>query len=234
MYPRIEPYREKIISRHIRQVQDDPSLVLYYPFIDPTSSIVQDYSGKGNHGTRYGTTAMEINGKTALSFDGIDDYIEISKTITSPNITFISWFMRTGPGDAGVLRLCTEAKSPFSFEFGVGKDSFPGKLVFYLAFIDETSTGWVDTGYDVENDVWYFTAISWNGIVKTYVNRNIIYSDDTWTGKTLNSGPIRIGGTGSTSGHFDGLIALPRIYNRTVSPAEIKNIYEMERDIFGV
>ena len=55
----------------------ESGLVAHYPFIGGST---EDFSGNGNHGTRYGatkTTDRFGNSDCAYSFDGVDDYIQI-------------------------------------------------------------------------------------------------------------------------------------------------------------
>ena len=52
-------------------------LVLYLPFDEGKGDIVKDISGNGNDGTIYGARWVDGKFGKALSFDGIDDYVEL-------------------------------------------------------------------------------------------------------------------------------------------------------------
>jgi len=242
MYPRIEPQQERIISKHIKQVQDDPSLVLYFPFIDPTSSIVQDYSGKRNHGTRYGTTATEINGKTALSFDGVDDYMEIdtkSGIPVYPNGVFsiVMWIKAPPQNNCKIYSEGYSENSNPIYVLSTSNTS-PYKKI-RLVVRDDDGTILLDKIFinDVFDDKWHLiTFRDNNGSVDLYVD-SLFDDSASYTRGTLTLNRAGFGALlyGTTEISFlNGIIVFPRIYNRALSPAEIKNIYETERDIFGV
>jgi len=51
--------------------------VLWLDFLEPKGNTVYDKSGYGNHGTVYGATRVRTLGRYGLSFDGVDDYVNI-------------------------------------------------------------------------------------------------------------------------------------------------------------
>ncbi|MBC8469419.1 MAG: LamG domain-containing protein [Planctomycetes bacterium] len=70
-----------------------PSLVSYWNFDEASGSIAYD-SANGNHGTIYGATRTGGVVGGALSFDGVDDYVEVAYDITLddyPPFTVKAW-----------------------------------------------------------------------------------------------------------------------------------------------
>jgi hypothetical protein len=59
------------------QAQSDDGLVAEWHFDEGEGSVLKDSSGNGNDGVIYG--AIWVDGKYggALSFDGVDDYVEV-------------------------------------------------------------------------------------------------------------------------------------------------------------
>jgi len=51
--------------------------VLWLDFLEPKGDTVYDKSGYDNHGTIYGATRVGALGRYGLSFDGVDDYVEV-------------------------------------------------------------------------------------------------------------------------------------------------------------
>jgi hypothetical protein len=63
-------------------------------FNEGTSSIAYDSSGNHNHGTIYGANWIAGISETALSFDGLKDYVEVPNSLglnITGNISFEAW-----------------------------------------------------------------------------------------------------------------------------------------------
>ena len=74
-------------------------LVGHWSFDEGNGNVVYDYSGNDNTGNIYGATWVEGVLGGALSFDGVDDYIEISNTPefnSFTQITTSSWVYING------------------------------------------------------------------------------------------------------------------------------------------
>jgi len=77
----------------------DEGLVLWYQFNDvPETSVITDSSGNGHNGTLYGG-ATQVDGveNKALSFNGIDSYINMGtdEGLQPSDITVSFWYKRT-------------------------------------------------------------------------------------------------------------------------------------------
>jgi len=60
------------------KVARNQGLVLYLPFMEGTGSSVHDLSKYHNNGTITGATWTQLpSGIWVLSFDGVDDYVEV-------------------------------------------------------------------------------------------------------------------------------------------------------------
>ena len=59
------------------QAQSDDGLVAEWHFDEGSGSVVEDSSGNGNDGVIYGATWVDGKYGNALSFDGVDDNLEV-------------------------------------------------------------------------------------------------------------------------------------------------------------
>ena len=205
----------------------DPSTCVgMWSFDESAGDVANDSSGNDNDGQLFGNPGRVDGqfGKKCFEFDGVDDYVEISGITTPSIITFVCWFKRLGLGSGGVPRLHSRGDGPWSLEFGVGNTHAPlkDKLGFYLAFTDGSAAGWTEA-FDVENDVWYHAAVSWDGDwVHVYVDGTEVHSEEIGGGKTLNQGISRIGYAAGAD-YFEGLIDEVAIYNVALSADDIKS-----------
>jgi hypothetical protein len=167
-----------------------------------------------------------VDGKVAkaLEFDGSDDYVEVSDISTPPILTFACWFKKTGSGNGGVPRLHSRGTSPWSLEFGIGNTHQPNQLEFYLAFTDGSTTNWT-AFFEPEEEVWYHTAISYDGTwVRTYVDGEEFYSSKDWADKEINQGISRIGGHAPGGDCFQGVIDEVILFDVALSEDDIRSL----------
>ena len=66
------------------------------PCLGPTGLTLRDWSGYGNHGTLTNMTSGSawsvVGGKFALTFDGVNDYVESAQKLSSvPEVTAAAW-----------------------------------------------------------------------------------------------------------------------------------------------
>jgi hypothetical protein len=101
------------------------SLVAYWSFDELANDIIYDYSQNTNHATNYGATLVPGIIGNALSFDGTDDFVRISKDGKGPPTIFSTlgkgsisvWFkaenIPTNYGIAPILYYGTEQQCDF-------------------------------------------------------------------------------------------------------------------------
>ena len=172
----------------------------YWNFNDGQGSVLTDLSGNGNNGTIYGATWEEVisgctdpyaenynenasindgsceypeNGDYALSFDGVDDYVTISRHGFIPSDTDfkveVSFLSSTSGQTQGII------------ENGYGVDNgyrlskyYDDKLYFHCA-----NNFTVITDYTFSENEWYDLQIERIGDnVNFYVNEELIYNFD--------------------------------------------------------
>ena len=184
------------------------------------SGIIVDYSGEENNGTSHGGVTYKVDGKfnTALSFDGSDDYIDVTSSDFYYNdaITVEAWIkLDKVTGVQGISTSGEEAGQPH-WLFQV-KDN---KLRLYVKNAYYTSNTVLSTG------VWYFVAFSGtqSGGGKFYLNGDNDGNIPAWS--TGSSGAhCSIGKSGGRN-YFSGLIDEVAIYNRALSASEVLEHYK--------
>lgn len=175
-------------------------------------------SVSGNNGTVTGATLTSgiING--AYSFNGTSNYITLASTInlnSNANWTVILWAKTID--DNGTF-LSNSSGGPVYSRFGIAG----GKIEYY-----HYNGGWLTkTGnITVNTDNW--VMLTWinrsNATMDMYVNGVLDYGNFS---STLSSaGAVNQFGKDWSSNYFAGLMDDVRIYNRCLTPSEIKLLY---------
>ncbi|NQE46008.1 hypothetical protein C5S31_08300 [ANME-1 cluster archaeon GoMg2] len=233
-----------LASPVIAQTSTDAVLILH--FDEGSGTIVKDESGRGNDGTIYGATWTEgISGK-ALSFDGVDDYVDCGSD-TFDNIgaavTVEAWIKPTDANGNVFEGGQTNDYNDF-FRFQV----YGGKVQFALR------TGSA-TRYDIRTDnnartgseiiftgVWQHLVGVADGVnaPKIYLNGveqstiQLVSPDYTkGLGDMVGTGNKYFIGKEKTDNlnrfFFNGIIDEVAIYNRALSAEEVEAIYLAKR-----
>ena len=217
-----------------RNLQADLSqgLVGYWNFDEGSSStIAHEYSGSNyDHGSIYGATWVDgISGK-ALSFDGIDDYVDIADSPDlnpSAAISVAAWIKP----DSGILSVSFPAivkkvgpSRGYALEFLSGSD-----IKFYT-HIQGITGATEDVTLTIGN--WHFVVGIYDG------SEMVLYVDGIPTLPYYISGDIDIASShimhiGHDPWHdpslpyrfYSGVIDEVRIYNRALSQSEVTELY---------
>jgi hypothetical protein len=205
-------------------------LVAYYPF----NGNANDESGNGNHGTVHGaalTTDRFANPDSAYSFDGVDDYIEVSNSPTleiSNSISLVAWVKIIDPGVPQIMikREGTHFPPWFpgeaGFQFGLDGDDHPS-----FGTGATSLGGWSHATSTLEHGLWYLIVATYdNDTQKIFVNGEFVGSRSYPGQLGANSESLYIGvNPTDPTQSFDGTIDDIRIYNRALSEPEIQELY---------
>jgi len=167
-------------------------------------------------------------GKYALYFDGTDDYIDCgndaSLNFGTADFTIEVWFKKeahTGIYDTVIAKGGTDSNEWLMCFASTGKIHFYSGSGINSGYLEGASDGnWHQTSFVRRGDDGYFYI---DGSEKSHITG--IDNVDLSTTKNLTIGVAEQG----TAGYFNGLIGEVAIYNRALSPQEIKNHYEMGR-----
>ena len=206
---------------------------------DCSTLTVIDSSGNGNHGKSCpaGAGSQPTTGKfgNAGNFDGNNDYVTASfptrSTTTIKSETLAAWVYRSGSGPgsySGIVHI-----------MGTGDNNHQSGIATDETFSNVLCSGIYDSGFLATNST-PLPSGQWIHVVCTfeYVNGTItikIFKNGQYAGSVsnqastyqYNSGNINIGVQKiSHSRYFYGKIDEVRIYNRALSPAEVRALYE--------
>ena len=181
-----------------------------------------DVGGNRNNGTLAGDTYV-VAGKfgPALSFDGIDDSVNITsgQVVGSGAATICAWIYPESWGLNGSGRLVDN-----------------GKVLFYISAINSTfrfsSDGGINTTVSASSAIsfntWYFLCVTRNslGIANLYRNGILSGTADQTSGIPANGTTnLYIGNRSAADRPFDGTIDNVMIWNRVLTPSEIVHLY---------
>ena len=228
------------LSFTTRGVPPTNGLVAYYPF----NGNANDASGNGNNGTVNGATlSTDRFGKlnSAYSFNGISDFIEIppSTSINTANMNNISISVWVNVNKFnGYNRIVNMSNKTDNINLdmavnngGVGDPTVNNKIVFqnYTGFGNDNPIVWDKDTTALHN--WYHVVAIMDFVNKTaylYVNGNLVTSYTGTIATRPNNPYLDIGRPVlfPTWLSFDGIIDDIRIYNRSLSSAEILQLFK--------
>ncbi|MFH1642594.1 MAG: LamG-like jellyroll fold domain-containing protein, partial [Nanoarchaeota archaeon] len=184
------------------------------------STYVYDWSGNDNNGTWYGTGRSNATGKFGSYsgwFDGDSDYVNVPN-LDNKNITFTAWVKRGRTSSAGNDRLLLSVNSN---GWGVGFNT--DNTVFFTK-VGISSVSSTKTVADTTN--WHHMAMVYNGSNACFYFDGIKYTCPSYTVTFDSSGGAYTIGSRGTAEYFKGTIDEVAIWNRSLSAAEIQNIYK--------
>jgi len=203
----------------------DEDLVGYWSFDDGSGSVAVDGSGNGNDGTLVNMEDANwvdgIVGK-CLDFDGTTQYVTSSTSPSvSGNFSISVHIKRQGTG-SGLNNTIID----------VG--NYTANNGFGLWINDSNELTWrINQDYNHYSvgiptlDTWRHYVLVYNGTtVKVYEDGIEIYTTNYSTNPTVVTNYMRAGKRESTNNeYFNGLIDEVRIYNRALTPSEVKALY---------
>lgn len=155
---------------NIGDVADEGKIIATYDFSDSTN-VGKDSTGVVGDATAYGdiTTVEDGERGTVLSFDGVDDYLELPKTVVGyDGYTIMMWFKSTS--SPAWERLFDIGDDTFTNMF-LTTDNNAGKLKF--AYVLDGDDEIAIEGDKVSNKKWTHVALTINSTTKKatlYVN----------------------------------------------------------------
>jgi hypothetical protein len=223
-------------------VNDAANLVGYWKMDDnAANTTVTDSSGRGNDGTaRQYTRDLGSPGRVngALSFDGIDDYIDCGSDGSldiGRNVSISSWVKFDSRPDYYYQTIVAKrgAGTDVGANYALRKGRYPyaDELEFYY----HDGTNWhvyTTFGANLTWGQWYHVVVTFEfgrgKSIRFYLNNSLLKgmwtSGDGNSSVQLNRKPVTIGGLTAGQG-ADGSIDNVMIFDKILSKAEISNLY---------
>ena len=205
--------------------------VAYWNFDEGSGTVAHDVSGNGNNGTIYGATWTNGKVGNALSFDGVDDYVEVPDSESlrfKTNYTITFWSKRYSFENWSQLISKTDRRNGWQIYIN-GKNN-----MIFEAWNNGTRES-VMVNRDVDDEFNFYTIVITPSIWKVYVNGEEKYiklhPKISNTGDTTGIN-MKIGSGRSINPYFHGIIDEVRICNRVLSQEEIIEDYKSTKSLF--
>jgi fibronectin type 3 domain-containing protein len=198
--------------------------VAAYSFDQGSGTTLTDHSGNGNHGTINGpawTGAGRYGG--ALTFDGVNDIVTIADAASldlTSGMTLEAWIRPTALGNSWRTVLLKEQTGNYTYALyastGTGRPSVNAITGGADRDLRATSSPALNT--------WTHLAGTYNGSTLTIYLNGVAAGTLATAGNIVTStGALRLGGTTIWPEWFAGQIDEVRVYNRSLSAAEIQS-----------
>jgi hypothetical protein len=195
-----------------------PHLIASYRLERISGGITPDSSGNGNNGTVYGASIVPAVFGNGLSFDGIDDRVDLPDAVRpTKDFTLSHWVYPR----AYVLGHCAVSLS------GKGVLSFYPSGTNVRFYVNNGSYYYIErpqSEFPVNN--WYHITQTYDGVnIKLYVN-GVYIASEPCTGDIVYD--IRANSIGSyyyDGFSFDSIIDEVYIFSKAISASDIKRLY---------
>ena len=230
------------ISRHVRAnsgitFRPDANTVLWLPGqLDGRGATIKDWSGNVNHGTLVGVTwTMDHKGLLVLSCDGTDSYVTVTydASLDVDEITFLQWIKKANTD----LEYRSLASQQDKFYFRTNNNNTHCAISVYY---DDATEYEIAAAIPLADTNWHQVGFIFNDttkVVSGILDGAIVANSAAQVGKSLRptTKTLFIGRLWwSTLIDFKGNIILSKEFNRALSTAEISNIFNQQRGLFGV
>jgi prepilin-type N-terminal cleavage/methylation domain-containing protein len=202
-------------------------LVGYWPFEEGSGTTAKDQSGNNNTGTLInGPTWTQGKVGSALSFDGVDDRVDLGNVLNfgTGAFTISAWVKPTN---------CTKIANTIVSK---GNANFANGWYFRvlastcnLGFSAANSTQVSVDNVIANNQLFYVSLTRTSGAVLTLYVNGTVRASGSYAGDLTNTLSFIIGDASwyLAQGYgFEGTIDEVRLYNRALSDAEIKALYD--------
>lgn len=223
----------------------------HWKFDECSGNVANDSSGKANTGTitigasGTNTSAGTCTGSageawkdgatgkfnSSLDFDGTDDEVTTADGpfLDMGTMTISAWIKTSSSTEQYIAE---RNNSTFYLATGVS----PNKVCFYLTTV---SAAWTCTTKSVSDNLWHHVVGTWDGTNKKLYIDGLLDKSVAGVAGNIPSGStgINIGvrkNAGVPTGYFTGQIDDVRLYNYSLTPSQIKTLYNGDASLrFG-
>jgi len=210
------------------QVERGSTATKFSPFYSDGN--ILDLSGKGNVGNLVNAPAFSEDNYGALVFDGTNDTINFEYDLRS-NWTYECWVNKNSKDNFSFL-----GQGITSSRSGLHINMYSDRLRFGMYSNDTDALGLYS---NTSTGVWYHYAFTYNHstfLKEIYRNGVQLTGTPAQTQTAyIGTGTVRIGAQYSSgSTYANGKMASSKLYNRVLTPIEIKQNFEATRGRFGI
>jgi hypothetical protein len=200
-----------------------------------------DLSGNGNNGTLVNGVGYSGDNLGSLSFDGVDDRVDISPNNFNLSQFSVNIWFKTNNITTNYLRLIHKADTTGSTKgFLIASSQTDGKLVFVYQPNYMTGEVLKRSTNLITTSTWYNITMTYNSTsgIKIYFNgaedagETSTSPDVNWISNTGNL--FSVGSRAGGGLQYNGNIAQASIYNRALTPQEIQQNFNAIRGRFGI
>jgi hypothetical protein len=210
-------------------------MVSYWMFDEGSGTTAYDESAYNNDGTIYGASGTTGISGSALSFDGVDDYVNIphSESLNQTDAITVEFWVKAAsvqPTPDQHFLIIDKSHGWVDYTGWLFQSDW-GKQKLLWGFGDgSTWDNLVVTTSIITDDTWHHIAGTFDGNeISVYVDGNLEAIKITTGTIATNTRAVNIGaswGGGTLKRFFKGLVDEVAIYNRALSPEEIQQHYE--------
>lgn len=191
-----------------------------------SGSTAVDLSSSGNDGTINGATWTSGRHGQALSFDGSNDYVDVSSsTLKLHEFTVSAWIYRESESSWDSILTSDDGNGNRNWFFG-GNSGDP--CIHYMVDDQGDSNEGINCGGSIPLNDWTHvvaTHSGYDGTMKLYVDGSLAATHD-FTGAVKRTSTASIGANKDGSKWaFDGKIDEVMVFSRDISAQEVQNLY---------
>jgi hypothetical protein len=189
-----------------------------------------DLSGAGNNGTLTNDPTYSATDGGSIVFDGTNDFVQCSGSLTVTAATFVSWIRRNGTQGTYDGILFSRGTNTTGMNFQVSN-----QLGYH--WNDANNTYDWQSGLTVPDATWCMIAVS---VTSTAATAYLCQTSGTTTATNTVShssstlDDIKIAQDDAGSRFFNGRIATAMIYDRALSADEIATNFNALRSRYGI
>jgi len=206
--------------------------VAYWSFDNP-SELGHDDSGNGHNGTVNGAVSADgICGK-ALSFDGLNDYVDFGTAIGNfgtDAFSVVFWFRTDTERWETIMGKRVFCGEHSFFELSMSEPAAPKHMYIELYDSRPSKVGSFYSNQHLDDNQWHYITIIRQGVeAKLYIDGVLDASNSSAEVVNMSNSASFLLGNGPCypvhTDFFSGELDEVRIYNRALTAAEIQNLY---------